>query len=208
MDSNLSAQLMEQTHLLSYLNALLLQTDPMMMAYAPVIAGRATWQQLRPGEVLKSPREGHLQSAMVVEGVIRAYYINDNQEEATTQLLEEGGVISRTDGYYEMLAEHTFKYEALTPAVLAVWDENALEFFAQALPNWFRFSMKINSLLLLTAAREREEMFKSDATARYLKFVERYPNIINRIQMRHIADYLGIAPQSLSRIRRQLGKFS
>lgn len=145
---------------------------------------------------------------MVLEGVIKAYYINDNQEETITQLLEEGGVIPRTDGYYEVLAQHTYKYEALTPAALAVWDENALDFFAQVLPNWFQFSMKINSLLLLTASREREEMFKSDATARYIKFVEQHPNIINRIQMRHIADYLGIAPQSLSRIRRQLGKFS
>lgn len=199
---------MEQTLLLSHLNALLLQTDPMMMAYAPVIAGRATWQQLRPGELLKSPGGGHLQSAMVLEGVIKAYYINDNQEETITQLLEEGGVIPRTDGYYEVLAQHTYKYEALTPVALAVWDENALDFFAQVLPNWFQFSMKINSLLLLTASREREEMFKSDATARYIKFVEQHPNIINRIQMRHIADYLGIAPQSLSRIRRQLGKFS
>ncbi|MDQ7948870.1 MAG: Crp/Fnr family transcriptional regulator [Pedobacter sp.] len=41
------------------------------------------------------------------------------------------------------------------------------------------------------------------ATERYIKFIERYPEIDQRVPNHQIASYLGIAPQSLSRIRGQ-----
>jgi hypothetical protein len=60
--------------------------------------------------------------------------------------------------------------------------------------------------ILLDNALERTEMFNDDASTRYRKFMERYPEDLARIPLRHLANYLGIAPQSLSRIRQQMGK--
>jgi CRP-like cAMP-binding protein len=40
-----------------------------------------------------------------------------------------------------------------------------------------------------------------DARERYDRFVHDYPNLLNRINQYHIASYLGITPESLSRIR-------
>ncbi|MCP4440991.1 MAG: Crp/Fnr family transcriptional regulator [Aureispira sp.] len=44
------------------------------------------------------------------------------------------------------------------------------------------------------------------AQARYQRMLDKYPNMINQISHHYIASYLGIAPESLSRIRRQLMK--
>ncbi len=195
---------MERSSILSHVSALLLQADPLMLAYAHIIADRAVLYTLRPGETLQPPAEGHRQSAYVMEGVIRVYSVDKHEEETTVQLLAEGGIIPRTNGYQEILEDQTHKYEALTEVLLAIWDQDALDFFAQNVPNWFQFSMKMNSYVFLRAAAERDEMFKDDATTRYRKFVERHPTIVERIQLRHVADYLGIAPQSLSRIRQQI----
>ena len=195
---------MEQSSVFTQISALFLQIDPLMMAYAHVIADRAVLYTLRPGETLQASAGNLRQSAYVMEGVIRVYYVDKNQDETTVQLLAEGGIIPRTNGYQEILADHTHKYDALTEVLLAIWDQEALDFFIQNVPNWLQFSMKMSSYVFLKAAAERDEMFKDDATTRYRKFVERHPSIVERVQLRYVADYLGIAPQSLSRIRQQI----
>ena len=43
-----------------------------------------------------------------------------------------------------------------------------------------------------------------DATQRYLKYLEKYPNIEKRVAQHHIASHLGITPTQLSRIRKNL----
>ena len=40
-----------------------------------------------------------------------------------------------------------------------------------------------------------------NATERYIYFKKLYPDLSERVPQRHIATYLGIAPESLSRIR-------
>lgn len=46
------------------------------------------------------------------------------------------------------------------------------------------------------------------AEERYLKFIKMYPNILARIPQWMVASYLGITPESLSRVRKQLTKKS
>jgi len=46
----------------------------------------------------------------------------------------------------------------------------------------------------------------NSAQERYLQFLEDYPNIEERLNNYHIASYLGITPESLSRIRTNLRK--
>jgi hypothetical protein len=43
-----------------------------------------------------------------------------------------------------------------------------------------------------------------DATERYLKFLEIYPNVVNRVPLSYVASYLGITQSSLSRIRKNI----
>ena len=48
----------------------------------------------------------------------------------------------------------------------------------------------------------RENVFLiENATERYIHFKKLYPDLSERVPQRHIATYLGIAPESLSRIR-------
>jgi CRP-like cAMP-binding protein len=56
------------------------------------------------------------------------------------------------------------------------------------------------------AAKQKRVVAALSATAeeRYLDFVARYPTILRRVPQRMLASYLGIAPETLSRIRRRL----
>jgi CRP-like cAMP-binding protein len=52
--------------------------------------------------------------------------------------------------------------------------------------------------------QQQIELLTKSAKERYEILLQQFPNIQNRIAQNHIASYLGITPQSLSRIRRQL----
>jgi hypothetical protein len=57
--------------------------------------------------------------------------------------------------------------------------------------------------LLAKDAREIE-IVQEDATTRYLRFIEEYPNLVDRLPQYHIASHLGVTPTQLSRIRKKL----
>lgn len=66
-------------------------------------------------------------------------------------------------------------------------------------------------LMILSMEKRFNELIKEtietrneEAEMRYLKMLEMYPHIIHRVPQRYIASYLGIKPQSLSRIRRKI----
>jgi FixJ family two-component response regulator len=48
------------------------------------------------------------------------------------------------------------------------------------------------------------ERIGQEAEERYLNMLTAYPQILQRVSQRHIASYLGIKPQSLSRIRKNI----
>ncbi|TAE50054.1 MAG: Crp/Fnr family transcriptional regulator [Bacteroidetes bacterium] len=49
-----------------------------------------------------------------------------------------------------------------------------------------------------------EELQTQTAENRYLQMTERNPGLLQRVSLKHLASYLGIAPQSLSRIRKNI----
>ena len=49
-------------------------------------------------------------------------------------------------------------------------------------------------------------LMSSNAKERYLHFIKTYPNIIQRVPLKMVASYLGITPESLSRVRNELSK--
>lgn len=61
----------------------------------------------------------------------------------------------------------------------------------------------VEDLFIEKEQRERE-LFSLDVTTRYLNFKKRYPDVEGRVSQYHIASYLGITPQALSRIRKRL----
>jgi ribosomal protein L10 len=50
------------------------------------------------------------------------------------------------------------------------------------------------------------QLLGATAETRYLDFVKTYPNLYNRVPQWMIASYLGVTPESLSRVRKELTK--
>ncbi|MEZ4850548.1 MAG: Crp/Fnr family transcriptional regulator, partial [Bacteroidia bacterium] len=70
--------------------------------------------------------------------------------------------------------------------------------------NWERFGRIIAESAYAIATNRFESFLFLSARERYLQMLHDYPRFIHRIPLYHLASYLGIERESLSRIRKEL----
>jgi hypothetical protein len=72
------------------------------------------------------------------------------------------------------------------------------------LKSWTDFARKIIQEVQFFTEEILEELQTETAELRYKKMLQNSPALLQRIPLKHLASYLGIAPQSLSRIRKKM----
>ena len=83
-------------------------------------------------------------------------------------------------------------------------DKSILEDLYFRIPKFERFfRLKITKAFVALRNRILSSLQK-DSKTRYLEFCEQYPNLQGRVANYQIADYLGITPESLSRLRKRI----
>ena len=70
--------------------------------------------------------------------------------------------------------------------------------------SWAEFARKITQEVQFFTEEILLELQTETAEVRYEKMLEISPNLLQRIPLKYLASYLGIAPQSLSRIRKKI----
>lgn len=144
-------------------------------------------------------------AGFVTKGCLKTYTIDKNGDEHVFQIAIEGWWIS--DMYSHLTGESaTFTIEALEDCELLILDLEARETIFKQIPNYERFHRILLERNYVATQRRVNSMLSSSAEERYLAFINKYPQIVQRVPQLVIASYLGIAPESLSRIRKQLAK--
>jgi hypothetical protein len=72
------------------------------------------------------------------------------------------------------------------------------------LPSWNLLARKVTQEVQFFTEQILEDLQNETAEARYRHLLENQPDLLQRIPLRFLASYLGIAPQSLSRIRQKI----
>jgi CRP-like cAMP-binding protein len=165
--------------------------------YAKCCTYRAGEFFLKPGQV--SHRVG-----FVLEGVFRVYVMGEKDKEITRVFPIEDCFVVDLSSYNGQTPSIEY-WEALSAIEMVYWERADINRMEVEVSCWHQILIPMMQHILVSAAHERNEMFSDDASTRYAKFLARYPSIVQRVPLRYIANYLGIAPQSLSRIRQQLG---
>ncbi len=164
-----------------------------------------TSKKIKKGEFLL--REGEVCSAtfFVEKGLLRMYSIDKNGKEHIIQFAPENWLMSdRSSLYFNEKSKYFID---------AVEDSEVLflnpDFF-QNLKMQFPNSITSNDLLLQKHIRNLQNRVNSlladTAEERYLNFIKMYPDILQRVPQWMVASYLGITPESLSRVRKELVK--
>jgi CRP-like cAMP-binding protein len=138
------------------------------------------------------------------KGIIRCYLVDAKAEEITFQLFAEHQVFGNA---HAILFDEPSKFffEALEKTKVYSTDLKSFQHLTTAHTDLSEMNrMNIGRQILKNAFQRLESLVFLTPEERYQKYIEDYPNIINRVPDKYIANVLGITPVSLSRIRSRI----
>lgn len=149
-------------------------------------------------------KDGHCQHTLFVEkGLLKQYAIDDKGKEHILHFAPESWFLTDRESVYFNEPSRYF-IQALEHTRIAFIDDDFIKKLEQKAPVFRDF----NNLMLhnqIRVLQQRVMMLMSQtAEERYMQFIKTYPDILLRVPQTMVASYLGITPESLSRVRREL----
>src|SRR3954467_6172955 len=141
--------------------------------------------------------------AFVEKGLLRSYNVDDKGYEHMIQFAWEGWWISDT---YSFLSGEPAAYniDAIEDAELLLISLPHFEEMTGKVPKMERYFRILFQNNIVSKERRLLSSITYSAEEKYLKLSETNPELIQRIPQNLIASYLGITPETLSRIRKHL----
>ncbi len=148
-------------------------------------------------------REGQYSkdSFFILNGCIRTYYVVDGEEKTTAfytemEVLTPPCVVNKkASEYYVSCVEDT---------ILTVSNSDMEVEVNSKFPKFEIMCRKLSEELLAKRQMDFDEFKTSSPEQRYLNLLSKRPDLIQRVPQYQLASYLGIKPQSLSRLRARL----
>jgi len=151
---------------------------------------------LQEGDVCKT-------IAFIEKGALREYSVDDNGSEHIIQFGLEGWIIS--DLYSFLTGEPaTYNIDAIEDAELVLISKAAHEELLQKVPKYETFTRLNITGAYLAMQKRLTSIISTTLEERYATFTTLYPNIVQRVPQHMIASYMGLTPETLSRIRRRI----
>jgi CRP-like cAMP-binding protein len=151
---------------------------------------------LQEGEVCKSV-------AFVSKGVLRSYFADEKSNEHIIQFASEGWFIS---DLYSFITEDysNLNIDAIEDSELVLMSKTAHVYLEKAVPAFFTFNYMQYRGAYIALQKRLTDMFTLSSEEKYTKLLNIYPDIMQRVPQHMIASYLGLTPETLSRVRKKL----
>lgn len=150
-------------------------------------------------------REGDVCSQVffVSKGLLRAYTIDTNGKEHIIQFGPEDSWVSDRNSFYFNLPS-MFYIDAVEDSEVIYISKEFFEKAEKIIPDFNSFTVMILHNSIRFMQRRISLLLGATAEQRYLDFIQLYPSLTLRVPQWMIASYLGITPESLSRVRKEL----
>lgn len=168
-----------------------------------LITSQATEWKLRKGEYFSEAGKIPKQVGFVVKGVIRIGSYDNQGGEITKYFIDENRLVVDYENFEASLTSSDY-LQAVTDCQLIVFSKRDWEKLYSQIADWDKMVSKAVQKAFQVHLERRTALVSEDAVTRYLSFLEKFPNIANRVPQAYIASYLGITRYSLSRIRKNL----
>lgn len=155
------------------------------------------------GQLLHMPGKVCRELYFISSGVLRILSQNDNGQEVTHNFLKENQCCTILRSFNEQVPADESIMAACDATVLIMPKQVLTEVYKK-LPYLQEILNQTITQVLLDKVNTRNSSLGLDAAARYQQFIERQHDIATRVSLNDIASYLGITPQSLSRIRKNI----
>jgi len=170
-----------------------------------LLAEKVKVRQVEKGDFLLQKGETCQHSFFVEQGLLRFYSIDTEGKEHIVQFAPENWIISDRGSVY-FNEPSTYFIDAIEATTVVMLDEQFISVATEISPPFRKF----NEIALHNHIRHLQNrinlLIGASAEQRYLDFIKLYPDLTLRVPQWMIASYLGITPESLSRVRRNLAQ--
>lgn len=162
-------------------------------------------KKITKGSYLLQEGEICTDTFFVNKGLLRMYTIDKNGKEHILHFAPENWIlVDRSSLYLNQPSDYYI--DAVEDTEVLVLSPEYFEFLAEQQPEVLS---KQNIMLhhhINSLQKRITQLLGAHAEERYLDFLKTYPNIFERVPQWMVASYLGITPESLSRVRKELVK--
>jgi CRP-like cAMP-binding protein len=141
--------------------------------------------------------------AFVSRGCLRLYSLDDLGKEHIQRFAVEGWWMTDSVSY-QAQEPAANNIDALEDSELLLIDRISQEKLVATIPKWGEYLRLELENTIKDALLRISDFVSLSSEDRYKNFIRTYPDLVQRIPLHQIASYLGITPQSLSRIRREV----
>src|SRR3972149_5408401 len=139
----------------------------------------------------------------VNSGCLREYKIDNKGAEHIIQFAIEDWWVSDLNSFLSGLPA-SYNLDALQDSEVLLLNRSARETLLDNCPKMERFFRMLLEANYVATQQRVAGSLSDSAEERYFKFIKTYPKLFEKVPQNQIASYLGITPQSLSRIRKEL----
>ena len=149
-------------------------------------------------------KEGEVSSSFffIVEGLIRMFYLVDGMEK-TTFFYQNEDFVSAYESFTRQIPSRNY-LQAIEDTQVAVFNTDTVADIIQNHPRFEMLSRIIMEEELIVYQNMIASFITMNAEQRYAELLKTNAQLLNRIPQYHIATYLGVSPETLSRIRRRI----
>ena len=165
----------------------------------------STYKKLSKKEILIKAGQISDEVFFILQGMIRGYFINDSGEEKNIFLRVEHTVSGAPEPvFFGIPTRYTF--ESVLESHLLTFKFKPLKKLAMENQAFFEFYTEVFQENLTTLINRVEGLINNTPEERYEKLIKQNPQFFQKALSKHVANYLGITPNSLSRIIRRKSK--
>jgi len=158
---------------------------------------------LKKGITLLKVDEIVVNQYYVYNGCLRTYFIDKSGKEHTLQFAINDWWISDYTAFFTT-TKATMNIECIQDATLYKISKKSMDNLYTEIPQLETFFRKKMERAFASFQKRILASLALSAKERYVSFISTYPNIEQSVKNYHIASYLGITTESLSRIRKEL----
>ncbi len=187
------------SELISYLSRYI----PISEDLADVLSKSALVQEFHGGTILLREGERASKGYFILKGCIRSYILKEGEDKTIGFFIEEESVLPI--GYGKDVPSMHF-LECMEDTIAVVGTADQEEKMLAKYPQLKSVCLTMSEIMAEKFQESLARYKTSTPEERYTDLMEKRPDLLQRIPQYQIASYLGVKPESLSRIRKRLSK--